>query len=234
MNWPEQLDRDGFACVPDVLSAAECDELLAAFDHWRTTQPRLAGAGVRNLLRDLPTVGAIASGTAVQALATRVLGASAFPVRALWFDKTPAANWKVSWHQDLAIAVAARSEVPGYTGWSEKEGVLHVHPPSEVLMAMLTVRLHLDECGPEQGPLRVLPGSHRHGRLDADAIRRWRKEVPETACTMGKGAALVMRPLLLHASSAAVRPAHRRVLHLEFAAAELPGGLHWAFRPAST
>jgi len=36
-----------------------------------------------------------------------------------------------------------------------------------------------------------------------------------------------MRPLLLHASSAAAAPARRRVIHLEYAASALPGGLEW-------
>ncbi len=36
-----------------------------------------------------------------------------------------------------------------------------------------------------------------------------------------------MRPLLLHASSPATAPAHRRVVHLEFAPAPLSGGLEW-------
>jgi hypothetical protein len=36
-----------------------------------------------------------------------------------------------------------------------------------------------------------------------------------------------MRPLLLHASSSCVVPKSRRVIHLEFAAAELPHGLDW-------
>ena len=34
-------------------------------------------------------------------LASAVLGASCAAVRAIVFDKTPTANWKVSWHQDL-------------------------------------------------------------------------------------------------------------------------------------
>jgi hypothetical protein len=36
-----------------------------------------------------------------------------------------------------------------------------------------------------------------------------------------------MRPLLLHASSPAASPRHRRVVHLEYAAADLAGGLAW-------
>jgi len=39
-----------------------------------------------------------------------------------------------------------------------------------------------------------------------------------------------MCPLILHASSKAVSPSHRRVIHIEYAGAELPGGLEWHTR----
>lgn len=42
-----------------------------------------------------------------------------------------------------------------------------------------------------------------------------------------------MRPLLLHASSPAASPGHRRVLHVESAAAGLPGGLQWYEAPSA-
>jgi ectoine hydroxylase-related dioxygenase (phytanoyl-CoA dioxygenase family) len=155
------------------------------------------------------------------------LGLDAFVIRDLFFDKTSEANWKVAWHQDLTIAVRHRIDLPGFGPWSEKDGVPHVRPPVELLERMLTVRLHLDDCGEQNGPLRVLPCSHRHGKLDANAIRAWRAEVPAVVCTIKCGGVVLMRPLLLHASSPARRPEHRRVIHLEFAAEELPGGLQW-------
>ena len=40
---------------------------------------------------------------------------------------------------------------------------------------------------------------------------------------------MAMRPLLLHASSAAREGRHRRVVHIEYAASPLPFGLDWAF-----
>jgi ectoine hydroxylase-related dioxygenase (phytanoyl-CoA dioxygenase family) len=56
------------------------------------------------------------------------------------------------------------------------------------------------------------------------------REIPEVICCLNAGDALVMRPLLLHASSPARKPDHRRVIHLEFAPANLlPAGLSWAF-----
>ena len=36
-----------------------------------------------------------------------------------------------------------------------------------------------------------------------------------------------MRPLLLHASSPSRVPGHRRVVHLDFAAVQLPNGMRW-------
>lgn len=165
-------------------------------------------------------------------MANAALGADAFPVRALLFDKAPAANWKVPWHQDTAIAVAGRMEVPGFIGWSVKDGVTHVHPPVDVLERMVSLRIHLDDCGSDNGPLRVLPGSHRHGKLDDAEIERWRQTTEEVSCCVSQGDVLVMRPLLLHASSPAKSPSHRRVIHLEYARDELPNGMRWFEQPS--
>ncbi|HXI53928.1 MAG TPA: phytanoyl-CoA dioxygenase family protein [Candidatus Saccharimonadales bacterium] len=127
----------------------------------------------------------------------------------------------------LSIAVAERREAPGFRGWSVKQGVLHVQPPADILERMLTLRLHLDDCGPHNGPLRVLGGSHRHGRLSDEAIETLCRKGAEVACLVRAGGVLLMRPLLLHASSRAERPGRRRVLHLEYAASPLPHGLRW-------
>jgi hypothetical protein len=92
---------------------------------------------------------------------------------------------------------------------------------------MVAIRLHLDDCATINGPLRVIPGSHTAGRLSSAAIAEWRDRGPEVVCTASPGEALVMRPLLLHASSPAMVPAHRRVLHVEYACESLPHGLEW-------
>jgi ectoine hydroxylase-related dioxygenase (phytanoyl-CoA dioxygenase family) len=159
-----------------------------------------------------------------------VLGAGCVVVRALLFDKTPHANWKVVWHQDLTIAVAERRDVPSFGPWSEKAGVVHVQPPIEVLEQMLAVRVHFDDCGVANGPVRVLSGTHRSGRLSPAAVEELRAATAESVCVAPKGAVLGFHPLLLHASSPATVPGHRRVLHFEFASARirvLPGNLAW-------
>ena len=116
-----------------------------------------------------------------------VLGPGSFVVRG-FFRQDPEANWPVPWHQDLTIAVKARIEAPGYGPWTVKGGVPHVRPPIAVLKAMLTLRVHLDDCDATQGPLRVLPGSHTRGRLDAGEIRGWLDRVPRSpASSPGAG-----------------------------------------------
>ncbi len=73
----------------------------------------------------------------------------------------------------------------------------------------------------------MLPSTHASGRLAADQIEALRHQVPETVCRAAAGDALLMRPLLLHASGKSSGGGHRRVLHVEYASGELPGGLVW-------
>lgn len=228
--WLAYLDAHGFALVPGVVGEDVVRGLLAALDdadEGEGVRRRESVYAIRNLLEVVPDVAALARSAEVRALVEPVLGADAFAVRGILFDKTPDANWMVAWHQDLTIAVRERREVEGFGPWSEKAGIVHVQPPAAVLEHMVTVRLHLDPCGPENGPVQVIPGSHRAGRLSADDVRRWRAEHDAVATCIEAGGVLLMRPLLLHASSPSTAPAHRRVIHLEFAADALPGGLEW-------
>ena len=224
------IDRDGWAVTPPVVPQLVIDRLT---DDLELHTSGLAGrGGARNLLHESPVIRALATSGPVRAVAEAALGDQCFAVRALLFDKTPDANWKVIWHQDLSIAVRARASVAGFGPWSEKAGVPHVQPSVEILEQMLAVRVHLDDCGPDNGPVRVLPGSHRAGRLSATAIEHWRGHAAPVVCLAERGAILAFRPLIVHASSSAAVPGHRRVIHLEFAATELPDPLEWHTRVA--
>ncbi len=236
LNAHEQAEFDaavaqhGWAVTPPVVPQLAIDRLideLAAVTAGHETR-----GGVRNLFDIAPSVRRLAASPEVRSAAAAVLGPGCFAVRGILFDKTPAANWKVVWHQDLTIAVRERAAVPGYGPWSEKAGVPHVQPPPELLERMLAVRVHLDDCGAANGPVRVIPGSHRAGRLSAAAIDDWRAGAEPVDCLAERGAILAFRPLLLHASSPATTAAHRRVVHLEFAAEELPEPLAWSARVA--
>jgi ectoine hydroxylase-related dioxygenase (phytanoyl-CoA dioxygenase family) len=149
-------------------------------------------------------------------------------VRAIYFDKSPETNWLVPWHQDLTIAVNAQKQtIDGFGPWSVKDGITHVQAPITLLEQMLTVRIHLDDADESNGALRILPGSHQFGRLAADRIRELCSNGNETVCAAAAGDALLMCPLLLHASSRSTTARHRRILHIEYAAFALPNGLAW-------
>jgi hypothetical protein len=82
---------------------------------------------------------------------------------------------------------------------------------------VVALRLHLDDSGPGNGPLRVLPGTHALGVLtDADVQRVAAGHRP-FECVVPAGGVVVMRPLIVHASSKAVRDRPRAVIHIDYA-----------------
>jgi Phytanoyl-CoA dioxygenase (PhyH) len=219
-----QLMADqGFAIVPGVLNKRECEELINLLGPAN-------GAGRRGIL-GLSKIAQLSCSGRLLSLLQPHLPAKPQPVRGIYFDKSPEKNWMVAWHQDLTLAVRNQIDLPGFGPWSVKEGVPHVQAPVHLLEQMLTIRLHLDDCDEANGALQVIPGSHRLGRLSADAIDRLRNENSPTVCCVAAGDALLMRPLLLHSSGRSHNESHRRVIHVEYAVFALPRGLQWHETP---
>jgi ectoine hydroxylase-related dioxygenase (phytanoyl-CoA dioxygenase family) len=228
-DYLDQIEANGFAIVPKVISSDLIETLqgaVAQLEEGDNVRRKGGTYGIRNLLEMAPPVRDLACSAELRALAEPVLGPGCFAVRGIFFDKIPGANWKLGWHQDSVIAVKERVETAGFRAWSQKAGVWQTEPPAEVMSRMLALRVHLDDCRADNGPLRVIPGSHRNGWLDGQ-FDHWKAEVAEVVCEVPRGGVLAMRPLLLHASSPAANPRHRRVVHLEYAADELTGGLDW-------
>ena len=222
------FDRDGFCVLPDRLSADRLEPLSGAADALLAALPAGPRGGVRDLLHVMPLARELACEPVLREWVEPILGADCVAVGGTLFDKAEGRNWKVPYHQDITIRLREKVETPGFGPWWEKGGVPHVWPPASVMERMLVVRVHLDECGPDNGPLRVIPGSHRAGILSSDEIDARRDRGPETTVCVPCGGLLMMRPLLLHASSVSTNPSRRRVLHLEYAAADaLPAGLAW-------
>ena len=228
-RYARQFACDGYFIREGVISDVEVERLrtaVACIPDGEEVRRRRGVYGVRNLLEICPAVEELARQTHIRQFVTPVLGDSAFAVRAIFFDKVPGSNWSLFWHQDNVISISARVDVAGYIGWSNKAGVWQVQPPAQILANIVAVRVHLDDCGLENGPLRVLPGSHRFGWLD-DQLDDWKKRVPEVVCEVRRGGIVTMCPLLLHASARSTAAGHRRVIHIEYACDELPEGLEW-------
>ena len=148
-----------------------------------------------------------------------------FMTKAIYFDKPSTSNWFVGYHQDLSISVDQKVAIAGYQNWTFKKGQYSVQPPLEILKDTITVRIHLDDTNTGNGALRIRPKSHLHGVIRIDA----KNELfdAEHICEVKKGAVMLMKPLVLHASSRTTNGKQRRVIHLEFNHHQLASPLNW-------
>ncbi len=223
MNLSATLHRAGVVVSAGVVSSDAVARLRAGFC---STLPERAGArsfDVPNGVGDL-----IGVHGAMGALAAKLGGRPARPVRVLFFDKTPGSNWAVPWHQDRTIAVKERRDSDGYGPWSCKGGIVHVEPPVSILEAMLALRLFVDDCGEEDGPLEIAIGSHRHGRVPVRDVSDIARELAIFTATGNAGDVLAMKSLAIYRSMRAISPTRRGTLHVDYALVDLPAPLEWA------
>jgi hypothetical protein len=230
-----QLATTGYATLPRFYTAAEIAALLrcieaapAASPNFRRSQDVFA---IRNLLGEIPALWPLLDTPALRELPSELFPAGCYLTKAIYFDKPAQSNWLVAWHQDLMINVDRRAaDLAGFGPWTAKAGWVAVQPPVAVLENTVTIRLHLDDCDATNGALKVVPGSHQRGIVPPETIAA--HTAAATVCAVPAGGVMLMKPLLLHASNRSTSPRPRRVVHLEFSAAELPAGLAWRERRA--
>jgi hypothetical protein len=221
---PDRLDfhEHGAELVAGALTETDVEGVMSAL----ADQPS-DHAGVR-LFDIVPLRPMLAAGGLLGRIAARRMTGTPRPVRAILFDKTETANWSLGWHQDRVIAVKQRIEVEGFSPWTRKHGALHVAPPAEVFSKMTTLRLHLDPTPAENAPLLIAPGSHRLGRISEAEVPSVVADCGVFTCLASRGDVWLYATPILHASGASKSPLRRRVLQVDYAVDELPGGLEWA------
>ncbi len=221
----DALNKDGFLFAPSLIDKRVCADLADSIG------ANVAARNARHLI-DHPNVQALIASSSLSNFINTLLGNAAFAFKATLFDKNVESNWLVAWHQDVAIPVSHRHDCLDWRAWSVKDGVDYVQPPDAVLAGIVALRLNLDACDHNNGPLRILAKSHLVGRVKEVLIGAEVSRYQEHAVTGEVGDCLAMRPLTIHASSKSVTPSRRRVLHLEFANFDLPEGLDWHRRVA--
>jgi ectoine hydroxylase-related dioxygenase (phytanoyl-CoA dioxygenase family) len=92
---------------------------------------------------------------------------------------------------------------------------------------MVTLRVHLDAVSETNAPLLIAPGSHRLGQVPEGEIPSVVERCGIATCFAEAGDIWLYSTPILHCSEAARAPAHRRVLQVDFAVSDLPGGLAW-------
>jgi len=212
-EWKTQVLEEGYGIVFDVFGAGRIAGLKSALE---SETHRRSRAGIRHLM-SVPRVNEMAYSAELLSLAKEVVGGEAVPFRATLFDKSNSSNWLVAWHQDTALPIRERREIPGWGPWSVKDGVVYAHAPKEALERVIALRLHLDDSDLDNGPLRVLPGTQKLGVLTDEETHRLSEEIVPVDCPVPAGGVVLMRPLIIHASSKATSENSRRVLHIEYA-----------------
>lgn len=236
MNSMQYLDQDGYSILESALSESEVvelrNELEFAFQEHASNEKSESVRhregdvyAARNVLEICDFARNAWKTPEIIRFLKSVLGEEFGLVRGLFFDKPPDQTWALPWHKDLLIAIAdGPSMSDRYFKPRLRAGVLHTEPPLEVLESMLTLRIHLDEVTDSNGPLEILPGSHRTGK------KLIVTDFAPKKILVNSGDVLAMRPLLAHCSgrSEPESTSHRRILHLEFSGMKnLPDGFQW-------
>jgi hypothetical protein len=216
----------GYAHLPAVFTDDQTSWMIAELARACAAPQAAVRAGetevyaARDLLRVCPAVLTWWRNPTLTDFVREILGERAGLVRGLLFDKPPSQSWAVPWHKDRSIVIRPPTTLsPRYSPPRRKADLWHCEPPVEVLERMLSLRIHLDPSTAENGPLSVVTGSHRPGPPG---------EVVELLAA--RGDVWAMRPLIDHASPRSLSGcvAHRRVIHLEFAAEPtLPDDYLW-------
>lgn len=233
-SWQNSLAKDGYILLPSMFSGGQIDTILEQLDqafvqdaNGSTLRAENGSVyGARNLLQMWPRVAKAWQQPPLPGMLAEALGPRFGLVRVLYFDKPPEQSWALPWHKDMTIAVK-HNRLPSeqFHKPTRKIGVPHVEAPVWLLENMLTLRLHLDDMTEENGPLKVLPGSHHSGKATTSGGN-------SPVSILGRrGDVLLMRPLVSHCSNKSHEKTkrHRRILHYEFAGIEeLPDGYAWA------
>jgi ectoine hydroxylase-related dioxygenase (phytanoyl-CoA dioxygenase family) len=199
-----RLDDPGYGIVPECLSSQQCEQLIELLSADPIARSR---AGARHLM-STPAITTLANDDRLTDLAKSWLGSPAIPFRATLFEKSGAKNWLIPWHQDTALPFENRFDQPGWGPWSEKAGVIS---------RVIALRVHLDASDADNGPLRVVPGSHQAGVLSDEKVAEFVSANDEVECCVPQGGVIAMRPLIIHSSSKVRSARPRRVLHIEYA-----------------
>jgi ectoine hydroxylase-related dioxygenase (phytanoyl-CoA dioxygenase family) len=227
-----EISSDGFTIINNVFNDSQIRDIIHHLNNLDTSNPLFRKTkdlfAIRQFLKAIPAIKELIFTDKLQQVIQELFGDEYFIVKSIYFDKRPQSNWFVACHQDLTISVKEKVDTPGFGPWTVKQGQYAVQPPLNILEDNFTIRIHLDDTDEDNGALKVIPGSHLKGIYRPETVDRTVEQ--EVSCVVQKGGIMLMRPLLLHASSRTKNEERRRVIHIEFSRMDLPEGIDWAER----
>lgn len=226
----KDFEANGFAVIEQVFTEDEIASIAKVIESADTSKATFRKSAdlfaIRQFLKEVPQALPLVFAEKLNSVISNLFGTDYFLVKSIYFDKPGESNWFVAYHQDLTISVDRKMNLEGFGPWSVKGDQYAVQPPLSFLENNFTLRIHLDETDENNGALRVIPGSHAKGIYRPETID-WQNE-REVTCQVPKGGIMLMRPLLLHASSRTTNSKRRRVIHMEFSNKHLPEPLKWS------
>jgi ectoine hydroxylase-related dioxygenase (phytanoyl-CoA dioxygenase family) len=227
-NFSGQYTQHGHTTIPNIYTNAEIENLTTIINNAHTENPNFRGSNnlfaIRQFLKEIPEIIPHIFTDTLKDIIVSTFGPGYFITKSIYFDKPPASNWFVAWHQDITISVKDKIPTDGYGPWTTKEGQFAVQPPLPILQNNFTIRIHLDDTDEHNGALKVIDGSHLHGIRRTDAINT----ANPTICRVNAGGIMLMHPLLFHSSSRTTNQQRRRVIHIECSNQPLPAALQWS------
>jgi ectoine hydroxylase-related dioxygenase (phytanoyl-CoA dioxygenase family) len=224
------LATEGFTIIDQIFSVEETELIIQEINSIQTTSPLLRKSGelfaIRQFIKLMPQVKQFIFTQSFLDLIIKLIGRDYFIVKSIYFDKPENSNWFVAYHQDLTISVQQKNEVAGFRHWTVKHDQYSVQPPVSILENNYTLRIHLDHTDAQNGALKVIRGSHKNPNINKSINSQYMKE--EIICPVQQGGIMIMKPLLMHASSKSLNGKQRRVIHLELSNCDLPEKLSWS------
>ncbi len=232
MNHTEhikQLEDEGYSIIPPIYSESEILSIGKMISELEVECLAVIKSkdlfAIRQLFNEIPALKKLVFNKNLLALIQALPSENKFFIsKAIYFDKPKDSNWFVAYHQDLVINVSERKEIVGFKNWTNKRDQIGVQPPLNYLKRTVTLRIHLDDTDKTNGALRIIPNSHKKGVIRSGNTPDISDEI---RCDVKRGGVMLMKPLMLHASSRSKGNSKRRVIHLEFCDLDLPHPLIW-------
>jgi|GEM_PF-5756574 len=176
-----------------------------------------------------PPLGELPRDPLLTRVAQELVGSRVVVAWALVLNKvrSPTANWAVPWHQDTSVYC---THIPPDASGELRAGFATFRPTDHSVANLTVARVALDRDTTTSGCLRVLPGSHKWGRVSGGEGGRLGGHAG-TAIELEPGDVAFFNPLLMHRADENRTSSQRRVVHIYYRPVGMPlqgtGWIDW-------
>ena len=150
----------------------------------------------------------------------------AFIVRSVLFDSKYSQEVDEKWRQSKDINTIIQNDNHKLIDDTQTDQLQLTEADENLLRKMFIIRIYLDDISLKNGPLKLIPGSHKKV-LSENEVQTITDNSTPVISDIPAGGIQILKPLLLVSNSLAVSQKRRRILQLEFSSVELKDGFNW-------